>query len=248
MRLYIIASVLIILGLLAIAYKGQLPPGSWQLPYLSDLSSALLVGGLISLLFKMFEGKQSDTNLRRLMRIHDSVDELGLVEIVPQHQGYNFTQMVELADQLIIVMNDGLRWVGNNTVALRMRFGKESLTEVFTVDPDGLFLEALAMKTSMSKEDAQRRIRDTWKRLEDIYTDSDKRGKLKVYRLKTYPTRATFLTEDLLVETPYQSASGRINIPAFVYRKVPAADSLFAFARHDTDALRKEARLEKQYP
>jgi hypothetical protein len=124
MRLHVIASVLIILGLVAIAYKGQLPASSWQVPYLSDLSSALLVGGLISLLFKMFEEKQSDSNLRRLMRIHDSVDELGLVEVVPQHQGYNFTQVVEMANQLVIVMNDGLRWVGNNTVALRTRFSR----------------------------------------------------------------------------------------------------------------------------
>jgi hypothetical protein len=156
MRIYVIASVLIILGLMAIAYKGSLPVGDWQLPYLNDLSSALLVGGLLSLLFRLFQEKESDTTLRRLMRIHDSVDELGLIEIVAQHQGYNFTNMIEAADQLTIVMNDGLRWVGNNTVALRVRFGREGLTEVFTVDPESPFVadgQNVARQNGRAKED-----------------------------------------------------------------------------------------------
>jgi hypothetical protein len=95
--------------------------------------------------------------------------------------------------------------------------------------------------------DVQKRIHDTWRRLEETYNDSEKKGKLRIYRLKTYPTRSIFLTENLLVETPYQTACGRINIPAFVYRKVPAPDSLYGFASHDVDGLRKEATLEKEF-
>ena len=196
MRIYIIASVLIILGLIAIAYQSSLPTGSWQLPYVTNLSSALLVGGLISLLFRSFQERESDKTLRRLMRIHDSVDELGLVEIVAQHQGYNFTGIIEMSDHLTIVMNDGLRWIGNNTVALRIRFGKDGLTELFTVDPDSPFVESLARKTSVSTEDLKKKIHDTWRRLEETYNDSTKQGKLKIYRLKTYPTRSIFQTED----------------------------------------------------
>ena len=63
MRAYVIASVLIILGLIVIACKGLLPVGAWQLPYLNDLSSALLVGGLLSLLFKLFRDKESENIL-----------------------------------------------------------------------------------------------------------------------------------------------------------------------------------------
>ena len=247
MRGYVIASILIIAGLVAIAYKGSLPLGAWQLPYLHDLSSALLVGGLLSLLFKVFQDKESEGNLRRLMRVHDSVDELGLVEIKAESQGYNFTEIIETADELAIVVNDGLRWVGNNTVALQIRFGKAGTTEVFTVDPDSVFLESLASKVSLSKEEQQKKIRDTWKRLEETYNLSGKKGVLKVYRLKTYPTRSVFLTEDLLVEIPYQVASGRANIPAFAYRKVARKDSLYAFARRDIESTRKEATLEKKY-
>ena len=69
-----IAFVLIILGLISIAYKGTLPEDSWELPYLDDLSSALLVAGLLSLLFRVIQDKKSDDSLRRLMRIHDSIE------------------------------------------------------------------------------------------------------------------------------------------------------------------------------
>jgi hypothetical protein len=247
MRAYIIASVLIILGLIAIAYKGSLATGAWQLPYLNDLSSALLVGGLLSLLFKLFQDKESEGTLRRLMRIHDSVDELGLTEIKPESQGCNFTDFIENADDLSVVINDGLRWVGNNTVALQTRFGKKSLTEIFTVDPDSSFVESLSAKVNSTPEEIKKKIHDTWKRLEDAYNNSEKKGQLKIYRLKTYPTRSIFLTENALIETPYQTASGRAIIPAFLYRKVARQDSIYVFAKHDVEALRKEAKIEKTY-
>jgi len=249
MRGYIIASILIIVGLIAIAYKGTLPATDWKLPYLTELSSALLVGGLLSVLFKLFQDKESENELRRMLRIHDSVDELGLVEIVPESQGYNFTLAIEESDHLSVVMNDALRWVGNNTVSLQNRLSRKGkTTEVFVVDPDSSFVDSLAAKTGITKEDLQKKIKETWKRLEEIYNSSEKKGTLKIYRLKTYPTRSMFLTEDTLIETPYQVASGRANIPVYVYRKVARHDSPYGFASHDVDAIRNESILEKQLP
>jgi hypothetical protein len=248
MRTYVIASVLIILGLISVAYKGSLHPGDWKLPYLTDLSSALFVGGLLSLLFKLFLDKEKEANLRRLMRIHDSVDELGLSEIKSESQGFNFTELVETADDLSIIINDGLRWVGNNSVALQNRFGKRSLTEVFTVDPDSTFVDSLSAKVSMTKDDINKKIKDNWKRLGDIHAKSEGKGTLRIFRLKTYPTRTMFITENQLIETPYQIASGRANIPLFVYHRVPRQDSVYEFARHDLEQIRKEATLEKEYP
>jgi hypothetical protein len=234
---------MIILGLAAITYKGSLTPGNWQIAYLEELSSALLVGGLLSILFKFIQDKESEANLRRLLRIHDSVDELGLREILPESQGYNFTKLIETAGSLSIVMNDGLRWVGNNTVALQDRFSRESITEFFTVDPDSPFVASLAAKTGTTPEDLKKKITDTWTRLENCYNNSKKRGKLKIYKLKTYPTRSIFLSANMLVETPYQTASGRANIPVYEYCKVARKDSPHAFASHDIEELRKESIL-----
>lgn len=245
MRFYVIASVMIIISLICIAYGGSLANDAWQKPYISDLSSALLVGGLLSLLFKIFQEKESEAKLRKLLRIHDSVDELGLVEILPEVQGFNFTEIVEDADSLIVVMNDGLRWVGNNTTSLENRFGKKCTTEFFTIDPDSEFVKILASKTFCSEGDLKKKIQDTWQRIEDAHKNSKKKSGFTIYALKTFPTRSIFLTEDALVETPYQTASGRAKIPLYVYRKVARTDSPYNFAFNDVHHMRKEARVVK---
>jgi hypothetical protein len=247
MRAYVMASIMIIIGLLSIAYKGSIGVQDWKYPYLSELSSALLVGGILSLLFKIFQEKETENTLRRLLRIHDSVDELGLKQILPEAQGYNFTRIIDSAGTLSIVMNDGLRWVGNNTVALQDRFSKEGVTEFFTVDPNSSFIESLAAKTALTSDELKKKIQDSWKRLEETYNASSRIGVLRLYRLKTYPTRSFFLSEDTLVETPYQTASGRAKIPVYEYGKVTRRDAPFFFAQHDIEAIRKEAILEKEF-
>ena len=245
MRLYVIASVMIIIALICIAYGGSLPATAWQKPYLTEVSSALLVGGLLSLLFKIFQDKESETTLRRLLRIHDSVDDLGLVEILPEVQGFNFTEMVEDADSLSIVMNDGLRWIGNNTISLSKRFGKKATTEFFTVDPDSAFIPILAKKVSCDSEDLRKKIRDSWQRIEDAYNNSEKKSGFVIYAIETFPTKSVFLTEDQLVETPYQTAAGRAKIPLYLYKKVARTDSPYYFAANDISHLRTEAKKVK---
>lgn len=246
MRLYVIASILIILGLIVIAYKGTLPAEDWKLPYLNDLSSALLVAGLLSLLFRIFQDRHHEEGLRRLMRIHDSVDELGLAEIVPQAQGYDFTTVIKDTINLSIVMNDGARWIGNNSVSLKERFGRKTTTELFTVDPDGPFVESLAAKTSVAVDDLKRKIRESWNLIEATFESSTKKGALRIYRLNAHPTRSLFLSENVLIETPYQIASGRTNVPVYIYSKVARRDSPYWFAHTDIEALRNESILEKE--
>ena len=247
MRTYIVSSVLIIFGLVFIAYKGHLPEQDWKVPYLTELGSALLVGGLLSVLFKVFQERQTEANLRRLMRIHDSVDELGVQELLPESRAYNFSTLITDSDMLVIVLNDGLRWVGNNSVSLQERFSKKGkVTEVFTVDPDSPFISSLAQKLSISDDDLKKKIRDAWGRLIETWDASEKRSGLVIFKLKNYPTRSLFLTEDLLVETPYQIASGRAKIPVFIFRRVPRDDSPYSFGFRDIEALRKESIMEIQ--
>jgi|TARA_R100000501_G_scaffold2927_1_gene6793 hypothetical protein len=246
MRIYVIASVLIILGLTAVAYKGTLPENDSLLPYLNDVSSALLVSGLLGLLFKVFQDKESESNLRRLLRIHDSVDELGLCEIMPEVQAFNFTDMIHDSSKLSIVMNDGLRWIGNNTVALQNRFSKRTETDFFLIDPDSEFVPILAGKISSTEDDLKRKIQDAWTRIEGAWNRSEKRGSVKIYKLKTYPTKSMFLSESALVETPYQTAAGRATIPVYIYAKVARDDSPYQFSSNDISELRAECELERE--
>lgn len=249
MRTYVVASILIIVGLAAIAFKGSLAPTDWRVPYLTELSSALLVGGLLSILFKVFQAREAEANLRRLMRIHDSVDELGLTELLPESQGYNYSDIILNSGELSIVINDGLRWTGNNAVSLKERFSKAgTVTEVFTVDPESTFVASLALKTSTRPEDLKRKITDTWARLLEAWDLSSRRGTLTIYALRHYPTRSLYLTEDVLVETPYQVAGGRAKIPVYVFRRVPRQDSPYAFGKHDVESLRVESTVARRRP
>ena len=247
MRTYVISSVLIILGLVCILWQSNLRADHGLRPYLSEISSAILVGGVLSVLYKMFEDKESKNDLRRLLRIHDSVDELGLTEILPEVQGYNFTPLISDSASLSIVMNDGLRWIGNNAVNLEQRFSNKTETIFLLVDPDSQFVKCLANKISTTEDDLGKKIRDAWQRIESAFNKSQKQGVVRIYRIRTYPTKSMFFTEKHLVETPYQTASGRASIPVYVYNKVARLDAPYFFAKQDIDAMIKEATLEREF-
>ena len=246
MTQYAIASVLFILGLLAMFLKEKISNETIWYQFFGDLSSAILVSGTLSFLFKIFQDKETKSTLRRLMRIHDSVDELGLAEIKSDVQSFSFTELIEDSNELSIIMNDGQRWVGNNSVSLINRFNKITITSFFTVDPDSEFIASLAKKINATEEQLKEKILDSWNRLEQAYNDSEKKGTLKIYRLKNYPTKSIFCSEKELVETPYQISSGRVKIPVYIYKKVPRNDSPYNFAKNDIDELIKESKLEKE--
>jgi hypothetical protein len=105
----------------------------------------------------------------------------------------------------------------------------------------------LAAKTASTELDLKKKIQDAWTRIDDAWNRSQKTGSVKIYRMKTYPTKSMFLTEHQLVETPYQTASGRATIPVYVYAKVARNDSPYSFAHRDIDDMRKEATLQKEY-
>ena len=247
MRRYVIASIMIILGLGLIVLKANLPENSIWAQIAGDISSAILVSGTISLLFRIFQDNETTATLKRLMRIHDSVDELGLEEIKSDVQSFLFTDLIENSNELSIIMNDGQRWVGNNTVSLTKRFSKNTVTNFFTVDPDSVFVKKKKKKTGTSVEQLKEKINDSWNRLGQAYDESEKKGVLKIYKLKHFPTRSIFFSEKELVETPYQTSSGKVKIPLYLYKKVSREDSPYNFVKHDIEELLKESTIVKEY-
>lgn len=250
MRIYVVSSILIILALAALFWKGTLPvsPPDWKAPYLSELSSALLISGLLSVLYRVFVDSESANNLKRLLRIHDSVDDLGLEEILAGSNRPNYFELITESDSLSIVLNDGLRWVGNHAIPLQDRMGKRgNTTEVFLIDPESSAIACLASKTSLSEEELRKKISDSWARLDQLWANSEKRSAITIYKLKHFPTRSLFLSEDRLIEAPYQIASGRTDPPSYMYRRVPRSDSPYAFAARDIEMLKKESTIAKSY-
>ena len=77
---YIVFSILLILALLGSLGAVYITNSGWK-SFISNLSGTLIVGASLSILFKIFQDRENDHRLRELFRIHDSIDDLGLVEI-----------------------------------------------------------------------------------------------------------------------------------------------------------------------
>lgn len=243
MRSYVICSVFIILGLVAITWKTHLQPTSALLPYVDQLPGVFLVSGVLSLLYKVIEERESRSQLLQMFRIHDSIEQSGFSEIWTQSQAYDFTPMLHSSDNVTVVLNDGLRWVGNNAVELTGRFDRKgTITELFTIDPNGPVVPVLASKIDITAEALSEKIRSTWRRLEQAYEKSEKRGHLVIYALRHFPTRSIFHTTEQTLITPYQCSCGRTNVPVLVYKKVLGKNTVYDFVERDIQQLRIESK------
>lgn len=216
---YIIFSLLVIVGLGTTLWQVNVDQKNHPIGYqfLSQISGTLLVGGILSLLYKVFVDGVSEKRLREMLRIHDSVDMCGLKEVLLDSKNYNFSQFLERSDEVQIVMNDGQKWVATYSVELQRRFSRKGTTTFYVADPQGKFLGALAQKTGLSEDELRKKIKDMEEALKAAYAQSTKEGTLEVYHLKNYPTQSVFASEDTVLLTPYQTASGRRVIPLFIY-------------------------------
>src|SRR5574344_1812525 len=239
---YIVFSILLVLGLICIipvAYtKGE---QTWYNIIFGNLSGTLIVGAALSILFKVFKDREDIQNLRRLFRLHDSVDDLGLCEIIPESQSFSYVKFLRESVNVSILMNDGKRWVGNNSVELEDRFSNDTKTIFISISPESDFLPILAKKTDIAVESLKEKIHETRRLLRDSYNNSHKKGILKIYETELFPTKSIFISEHQLIETPYQTAKGRVKIPVFIYKKVEKNGNLWNFAEHDIEQLLKVA-------
>lgn len=141
-------------------------------------------------------------------------------------------------------MNDGLRWVGNNSPFLEKRFNRKNTeTELYLVNPESDFCKALANKTSISHDDLRIKINQTVSLIEATYKKSEKKGQLRVYYLKNYPTQTLFYSEDRVIVTPYQTSSGRSIIPLFEYEYEDGDISIASHLFEDLKRVRQESTL-----
>lgn len=216
---YIIFSLIVIAGLgttlWQVSVDQKTSPFTYQ--FLSQISGTLLIGGTLSLLHKIVVDRSADKRLRSLLRIHDSVDVSGLKEILLDSKSFNFTEMLQRADDLQVVMNDGERWVGTYSVELERRFCRKVATTIYITDPNGKFADALAAKTGLTIAELQGKISKMEATLKSAYNRSTKQGTLRIFYLKNYPTQSIFASEDLVVITPYQTSGGRRVVPLFIY-------------------------------
>ena len=92
-------------------------------------------------------------------------------------------------------------------------------------------------------EELQNKIRQSVSQLEATYNRTEKKGELKIYYLKNYPTQTLFYSDDSVVVTPYQVSSGRATIPLYEYLYEEGHNSIASHLFNDLKNVRRESKL-----
>jgi hypothetical protein len=178
-----------------------------------------------------------------LFNVSVAIKQSGLNTILTDSKNYDYSPIITESTDFSIIINDGLRWVGNNSQSLENRFNKRStLTEFFFVDPNGLFINALAQKTGVDIAFLKDKINQSVSLVESTYNKSQKMGELRIYFLKNYPTQTLFYSEKKVIVTPYQTSGGRATIPLYEYQYSNGYDSIGNHYKDDLEKVRNESR------
>ena len=246
MREYIVFSVVAILGLLCIVWSQSLSDTNGWVPFLDAVSSTLLMGGLLGVLYKKFVDGLHYKEIKRLLKVHDAIDDSGLLEFHPKVNEFNYAEIINEANELTIVVNDGLSWVKHYANDLRNRFNQDTKTVLFKLDPDSEFIPAFANKVNYTTKDYKSKLDTARVEIIKLYDESSKKGTLEIHLLKNFPTHSLYLTEKKLIITPYQMSSKRLNIPVFVYDAEDKSRGVFKDINQDLNHCFEEGK--KVYP
>lgn len=239
---YIVFSVVFISGLLLTLVQAKLGATHYLYLYISQIASTLLVGGTVSILYKVFVDRANDRQMQKYFKIHESILDTGLIEVLVDSKTHNYAPMITESTSLTIILNDGFRWLSTYSVEFTKRFSRSSsITEIFLVDPNGQFLPALAHKTDLLPQDLGKKIQQSVDFVMRTYNGSDKSGALKIYYLKNYPTQSIFCTEREVLITPYQTSSGRRTVPLYIYQNTKKEICVATEIIKDIEALRRES-------
>lgn len=212
--------------------------------FFGNVGSAVLICGLLTLFQNLITKKYDDDNLKHLLGISSSIKHSHLKTILTDSSKYNFGSVITKSADFSVIINDGLRWVGNNSNSLEKRFNRKNTeTEFFLVDPNSDFCKALANKTERSVDDLKNKIEQSISQIETTYNKTEKKGSLKIYLLKNYPTQTLFYADDVVIVTPYQTSSGRSVIPLYEYEYNEGDTSIASHLFQDLKLVRKESSL-----
>lgn len=157
---YLVSSIIAIIGLMIMVVNQQTsyPISQAIKPFLDQVSSLLFISGTLSVLYKKFIDESQQEEIKKILKIHNSLQESGFVEYRPKHNEYNFAELINDSEELTFILNDGLSWIKHNAGDLRNRFNKKhTITVFYQVDPDGDFIPAISKKVSYSLDDYKKK-------------------------------------------------------------------------------------------
>lgn len=241
-RQYLVLAGLVVVGLLLIVLQQSLGNAHWANSYLNAISSTLLMGGVLGVLYKKYIDDEHYKELKKMLRIHESIEDSGLLEYHVKSNDFNYSHLITESKELTVVVNDGHKWVTINANDLRERFNRDTTTRFIHLDQNNPFVHALVLKTGYKHSEFVSKLDTARTELTKIYEESKKKGKLEIYAMETYPTHSIYLTEKKLVITPYQISSKRLNIPVYIYDATSSDRGYFKDVKSDLEHIISDAK------
>ena len=255
LRVYIIASLSVAGALALLVWALTLPTDSFWRGMLSNVGQTILVGGVLSLAYEYFLRddmlKMQSESEGRIVEKYESISEkfdlaegaytLGLRRIHQKERLVDYGPILVGAKSIVLMFNDGRTWFSTHQADLAERLAKPNLeTVVLLVHPNSKFLDALADKVSVSREQLVSKIEESIRMLKAMVKNGHK---LEIYGHFMPASYSLCLSEDRAIFVPYPISRKEDRIPAFEF----AADgdgSYYFMLKRDVDTTLAECSAE----
>lgn len=239
-----------IAGLILLVISLQPQQGQTQSNFfsliLNQLSTALLVGGLLSGTFELFLRQEfvdiSDENTQKILdeiTLARKETSLGLKEAIIDARSYDYSSLILGSDKLTIVLNDGKTWTSNNEPLLERRFEDPSKETTFIlVHPDSPELKALANKVGSSEEALKAKIGETIRFLNRLKLSNTN---LNIYGHSFPNPYSLFLGDDEAIITLYFHGGESRAFPLFRFQDRIDGHCFFKGLQKSTEKLKSQA-------
>lgn len=264
-RTLLVGAVGVILGLALVLLGEQTSREAHPLlnGFFEATAVAVLTGSLLGLAYEFLLRKElmrhfdvSVSNLRSQMtELRDDIDariglssnliKLGLTEICPRENHYDYSDMFADSKRLFFVFNDGRTWFSNHEHDLNARAelsGKE--THIILIHPDSPFIDALSVKVSQTPEELRKKIDETSKMISRLPWRSHK---VQVYGHAVPTSYSLVISETKAVFIPYQMARKADKIPCFIF-SAQASDGFYWSLWRDVKAILDLQDTKRLYP
>jgi|GEM_PF-1125212 len=240
---YIVWTIFIIVSLGLFLFAEEILNEFWQ-GVIKSIAGALLISGTFSVAHAIVERKEEEKFFANMFSISSAVKDSGLLDIRTDSKDYSFKPVLKKSKKFSAIMNDGRTWVNQYYTDLIDRVNTAGTeTEFLLVDPEGLFIPALAKKTDYEENKLKEKIRECVDLLKKLYEESEKKGSLVITYLKNYPTQSLYYADEEVIVTPYQVACGRNKVPVYVYSYKSGHETIGNFLVKDLKNVRAESRM-----
>jgi|GEM_PF-3623968 hypothetical protein len=181
---YFVLTGLVVAGLVLIVIQQSLGNEHWANSYLNAISSTLFMGGVLGVLYKKYIDDEHYKELKKLLRIHESIEDSGLLEYHVKSNDFNYSHLITDSKELTVVVNDGHKWVTINANDLRERFNRDTTTRFIHLDGNNPFVHALVIKTGYRHDEFVSKLDTARTELIKIYEESKKKEDWKYTQWK----------------------------------------------------------------